>query len=204
MMNPFSISLDSDVTVHLKRIPDDIREPETFATDEDMRDISEIKSVSRRAEILATRQLVRELFPAHPVISHHADGSPYLDGFPGYISISHCHGLVAVASHPRLKIGIDIERWRNTLLRVKDKYLSHREMEHYSSPDRMLFAWTAKEAVYKAAGCSGIDFANGISLPLDAVGNIATVHHNDTSARFRLYSGIVSGATVTVAVPAIP
>ncbi len=203
-MNTINLSLDPDVSVCYRNIPENLDELKALASPRDLLDISPVKSDSRKAEILATRQLARDMFSPDAVIGHYPDGSPFIENLDIHISISHCKGMVAIASNPRLKIGIDIERWRNTLLKVKPRFLSPREMEHYNTPDTLLWAWTAKEAVYKAAGCEGIDFANGISLPLDLTSDIATVKFSGMEKQFRLLSRSLAGVTTTVAVPVNP
>lgn len=196
----------SGISIHYKCIPDDISRLLEHATAEDLQDISGIKSVSRQAEIIATRLLAREMFPDKQIvaISHHDDGSPYIPESGYNISVSHCKGMVAIACHPRYRIGIDIERWRNSLLKIKPRFLSTEEMEFYVTQDKLLLAWTAKEAVYKAAGCKGLDFANGISLPLSETDNTATLHLPDRDIHFSLYTRSTNGITTTVAVPSIP
>lgn len=203
-MDTFNFPLDPDVSVSYRTIPEDIDELAALATPRDLLDVSSVKSCSRKAEILATRILARDMFSPDAVISHYPDGSPFIENLDMHISISHCKGLVAIASHPRMKIGIDIERWRNTLLKVKPRFLSSKEIGRYITPDELLWAWTAKEAVYKAAGCEGIDFANNISLPLDQTSNIAKAISNGAEKRFRLFSCSSAGVTATVAVPVNP
>lgn len=203
-MNRINSLFDPDVSVHYRIIPENLGELTAIASIDDLLDVSSVKSDSRKAEILATRQLVRDIFSPDAVIGHNPDGSPFIENLKVNISISHCKGLVAIASHPHMKIGIDIERWRNTLLKVKPRFLSPKEIEHYTTPDELLWAWTAKEAVYKAAGLDGIDLANGISLPLDHTSDIATATCSGTEKRFRLFSHSSAGVTTTVAVPVNP
>ncbi len=203
-MNRTDSLFDTDVSVHYRIIPENLGDLTALASTDDLRYISSVKSDSRKAEILSTRLLVRDIFSPDAVIGHNPDGSPFIENLKVNISISHCKGLVAIASHPSLKIGIDIERWRNTLLKIKPRFLSANEIKHYTTPDELLWAWTAKEAVYKAAGCEGIDLANGISLPLDHTSGIATVTCSGTEKKFRLFSHSSAGLTTTVAVPVNP
>ncbi len=204
-MTPNNDILAPDVSIRFKKIPENIEQLLAFANKNDLHDISDVKSPSRKAEMLATRLLIRETFNNDTRLEHHADGSPFLTNVDCQISISHCRGIVAIAYHPRLRIGIDIERWRNTLLRVKNKFLSADEMEHYDTPDMLLTAWTAKEAVYKAFGHEGLDFASDISLSLDTTKKIASARFNGEEKRFYLYSqsDTADWTVLTVAVPVI-
>ncbi|MCX4330666.1 MAG: 4'-phosphopantetheinyl transferase superfamily protein [Muribaculaceae bacterium] len=82
---------------------------------------------------------------------HDPDGAPMLSGSPLHISISHSRDFAAIALHPSLRIGIDIEQPRpEQLRRVTAKFLTEKELPLWN--DRLLAAWTCKEAVYKAAG----------------------------------------------------
>ncbi len=189
------------IEVFRKRIPDDITALLEQATDDDLYAITDVKSETRRAEILATRSLIRSSFGESVSLAHNSDGSPRPVGSCLYISISHCRGMVTIAAHPTMNPGIDIERWRNTLLKVKSKYLSTEEMEHFRSPDELLAAWTAKEAVYKAAGCEGIDFANGINMPLSPIDNKAIVHLPEGDRQFYLFTSVSGEITMTIALP---
>lgn len=200
MFNNTNIITDG-VEIFHKRISDDITLLLADATEEDLELISEIKSDSRRAEILTTRALIRSVFGEDATLAHSDDGSPFLVGCNLNISISHCRGMVVIATHPYKKIGIDIERWRNTLLKVKHKFLSQEEIEYYTSPTDLLTAWTCKEAVYKAAGCQGLDFAHDIKLPLNSIDTKAIVSLSKGDRQFCLFTTASSEFTLSIAIP---
>lgn len=86
---------------------------------------------------------------------HDPDGAPLLVGSELKVSVSHSRRFAAVAIDPRRRIGVDIEEPRlEQLRRVISKFLSSEELPFWG--DRLLEAWTAKEAVFKAAGIAGI------------------------------------------------
>lgn len=92
-------------------------------------------------------------------IIHDPDGAPLLVGSPLNISISHSRHFAAVAVDPDRRIGIDIEEPRmEQLQRVISKFLTPDEIPEWS--DRLLQAWTCKEAVFKAAGIPTIGLAS--------------------------------------------
>lgn len=112
-------------------------------------------------------------------IGHFSDGAPFLYGDNSRISITHCPGLLAVATLPptpevnlegftqRAALGIDAERRdREQVLRVRDKYLSAADRALVPADDlgANVLAWTVKEAVYKAALQPGLDFAEDIRI----------------------------------------
>jgi len=82
-------------------------------------------------------------------IGHDADGAPIVEG--AYVSVSHSMGLAVVAIDRSRPVGIDAEDWRDALWRVRQKFLSEAEINAFADEESLLRAWTAKEAVYKAA-----------------------------------------------------
>lgn len=115
---------------------------------------------ARYNERMAAGALTRMLFGPDAGYSHRHDGSPYVeaDGREIYVSVSHADGLLLMAVPPEgLHVGVDMERWSDRLVRIAHKFLTHSERTRYGLiPGLLLKAWTAKEAVFKAAGISGL------------------------------------------------
>ena len=93
-------------------------------------------------------------------IGHFHNGAPFLYGEQGRISVTHCRGLLAVATLPptpevelgvfseRTALGIDAERAdRTQVLKVRDKFLSETELRMVADEDTVanIIAWTSKE-----------------------------------------------------------
>lgn len=112
-------------------------------------------------------------------IGHFKNGAPFLYGYSGRISVTHCQGMLAVATLPqtpevkldvysdRAALGIDAERLdREQVLRVRERYLSETELALISEDDLQsnVMAWTIKEAAYKAALADGVDFRRDIAI----------------------------------------
>ena len=125
------------------------------------------------------RQIYCEQGPEYKVIEHFDNGAPFLENYPGRISLSHTDHLFVVAMLPktpevslehfntRTAMGIDAESLERTqVIRIRDKFLSSEEQ--IKIPDKDLNAnildWTAKEALYKSALCEGLDFKNSITI----------------------------------------
>lgn len=112
-------------------------------------------------------------------LGHFHNGAPFLFGELGRISVTHTDGLLAVATLPptpevelgvfseRAALGIDTERCdREQVLKVREKFLSDEEMKMVPSDNVLenIIAWTAKEALYKAAMTEGLDLKEGIRI----------------------------------------
>lgn len=112
-------------------------------------------------------------------IRHFDNGAPYVAGSMARISLTHCPGLLAIATLPdtpevplaeysdRAALGIDAERCdRAQVLKVRERFLSSAELETISAdsvPDNIL-AWTVKEAAYKAALTAALDMRYNIAI----------------------------------------
>lgn len=112
-------------------------------------------------------------------IGHFANGAPFLYGETSRISLTHTGRFLAVATmprtpeatlsefSPRTAMGIDAERLdREQVLKIRERFLSPAELELVAPDDveANIKAWTAKEALYKAAMTEGLDFREGIAI----------------------------------------
>lgn len=137
------------------------------------------RSSRREAEKAATARLITSLFGTGTIIAHSHDGAPRLI-LPGTataapeISISHSLHTVALAvGRARRPIGVDIELPRQQLVRVAARFLAPEEIPiHAVGAENLLRAWTAKEAVFKAAGIAGLTLAD---IRLDATASRALI-----------------------------
>lgn len=112
-------------------------------------------------------------------IGHFRNGAPFLMGEDCRISITHTEHFLAVATlaatpdrdlsvfSGETALGIDAERAdRAQTLRVRERFLNERELAMIAAEDvrQNVMAWTAKEALYKAALQPGLDFREGIRI----------------------------------------
>ncbi|MCH5241825.1 MAG: 4'-phosphopantetheinyl transferase superfamily protein [Muribaculaceae bacterium] len=125
------------------------------------------------------RQIFCEQGENYKVIDHFENGAPYLEGYPGRISLTHTTHFFAVATlpktpevnldsfNPRASMGIDAESLERTqVLKVRNKFLSDKELELVPEENikANIIAWTSKEALYKAALTPGMDFRENIRI----------------------------------------
>ena len=110
----------------------------------------------RAAERAAVVRLVAEAFGPDKKLGHDSYGAPYIVGRRDvYISVSHCRGLAVLAVSRRGRIGIDVEEENMRLERIAGRFLSPEEQSRWGgSIPSLAYAWTAKEAAFKALGIS--------------------------------------------------
>ena len=134
---------------------------------DDMEEISWIKSESLRKQRLAVRALLDEMFDEKVYLSHHDTGKPFLENMVTNISITHTDRYVAIILHDSEDVGIDIESLDRDFSAVELKALSEDEIEDLDDDKRteqLAIYWCAKEAVFKRVSLYNVDFAEQIEV----------------------------------------
>lgn len=128
-------------------------------------------------EHAAVGDIIARFFGVDARVGHRDSGAPYLVGREDIsLTVSHSRDYAAVAFSAAHTVGVDIEQWREQLVRVAPRVLSESEMAVYGvSSNLLLRAWTMKEALYKAALTPGLDFRRDITLPSHPASTAATV-----------------------------
>ena len=131
--------------------------------------LEKYKNPKRKTEIAAVRALLRTLTGEIKTIAYNDDGSPYLIDNSYQISISHTVGYVAIILSKLRKIGIDIEKYSDTVLRVKDKFVSEEEnsilqLNSEKIKEALIICWSAKETMFKMIPTDEIDFCDHLRL----------------------------------------
>lgn len=117
--------------------------------------LASITNESRRAEWLAVRLLVKELFGPAVEVAYHPTGRPYLKDSDLHISISHTRGYASVAYHRTRPIGMDLEHLSSRVDRVAPRFTTAEEASYIDAHDAdkrtlyHLINWSAKETLYK-------------------------------------------------------
>jgi len=147
-------------------------------------DLNEIPCPKRRRERAMVLAIVRARFGLSATLSHTPDGAPEIPSRPEiYVSVSHSGNRAAVAFSTKGPVGIDIQEPSDRLRRVATRFLSERELPYWGADnDRLLKAWTIKEAVYKASGIKNLT-SDEIMLDMDS--DFVTVEHSGTISRYR-------------------
>ncbi len=141
-------------------------------------DVHKIQSDKRKQEWLAVRLLLKYLSGSETPINYHENGAPFLCDNPYHISISHTTGYAAMILSKNSNPGIDIEYRSDRAWRLRDKYMSEKEQEMFTSlhDDRQIednrlkdielatVCWCAKETAYKVLQESGVDFIEHLHI----------------------------------------
>lgn len=188
--------LENDACIYVWEITETEEELMNLSSvpNDELEELSMIKSEARRKEKLAVRALLNTIFDDKVYLGHHDNGKPYLQNTVREISISHSNRFVAIITHPSEDLGIDIESLDRDFSAVEAKALSDEEIDDLSDSKRALqlaIYWCAKEAIFKRMSLNGVDFAEQIELerfrPHDEGTLEATFTHKDgTEMEFEL------------------
>jgi phosphopantetheinyl transferase len=125
------------------------------------------KKLEWLASRLVLRRLVEEQGASFHGIYKDAFGKPHLNQLPFHISIAHCFPLAVGALHQYQPVGIDIERPREKLLRIGDRFLNPEEaLAAGTDLDLLCKFWASKEVLYKIYGRKKLIFKENMSVAI--------------------------------------
>ena len=130
--------------------------------------MTSFKSQTRQKEWLCTRLLLKFIEGDNATIEYSSNGAPILLHSDKHISISHSGDFVAIALSTQ-QVGLDVQVINDKPLRLKSRFLSHREMTLLKSDEDVEGAvklWCAKEAVYKYVSKPGTELIRDIVLEM--------------------------------------
>lgn len=135
----------------------------------ELEELSIIRNETRRLEWLACRILLKQLAYSQQVnyteLKKDSFGKPYLAGSPAFISLSHSFPFAAAILNTEKEVGIDIEKSRSQLLRIRHKFLNQKELSCAGDNlEKLCVFWTAKEALYKLYGKRGLHLQEDIQI----------------------------------------
>jgi len=156
-------------------------------------------SDKRTIEKMAALYLVRSILKDESVeIFYEESGKPYLKKSTK-ISISHSYNWLAVLFSSTQEIGIDIEKVRDKILKIKEKFLSSEELNELKDAplEKYTLYWCAKEVLYKASGISGLLFAEQLFVDPFVYskngGKIkAVLNHPDSEKKYTLHYRVLN------------
>ena len=121
------------------------------------------RSIEKQAAVHVVRFVLKD---DDLEILYKESGKPYLLSHIR-ISISHSYDwLVVLFSFNGNDVGIDIEKVRDKILSIKEKFLSKKELSDLqdASLEKYIIYWSSKEAIYKALDVEGLNFAEQIFI----------------------------------------
>ncbi|MFH6984806.1 4'-phosphopantetheinyl transferase family protein [Marinoscillum luteum] len=111
---------------------------------------------TRLAEWIVGRILIQNLCAQFALkyrgLTPNESGKPFLIGSTAEISISHSFPMAAAMIHLHNPCGIDLERARNKLIKIQDKFINEREIEYRDNLQKLCAIWCGKEVLYKIYG----------------------------------------------------
>jgi len=135
-------------------------------------------SEKRKCEWLSVRTLLKTLSGEEKEIAYQPSGKPYLPDHSYHISISHTNykgianndkllGYVAMILNAEKEVAIDIEMISPRVLKIKNRFLSEKEIESISADNEivhLLLHWSAKESVFKILDAENVDYQTQIHI----------------------------------------
>jgi phosphopantetheinyl transferase len=126
----------------------------------------------RKKQWLAYRILIRSLLAPDDIpVEYDPVGKPFLAGTDHHISVTHSFDLAGIIISRKKPVGIDIEKVKPRIEKVKERFLSKDELARVAGDsllELLTLAWCAKEALYKIHGNKSLDFRENIRVNLPA------------------------------------
>lgn len=126
-----------------------------------------MKSEIHRKGFMSIRHLLAEENYTDQDLYYDDLGKPHLkDG--KYISITHSHEFTAIIVSDKERVGVDIEKKRDKILRIARKFTPLEEYHTLANDEalvrKLTIVWCAKESLYKLYGKPGLSFLNHINV----------------------------------------
>jgi len=126
-----------------------------------------MKSELHRRAFLSIRHLLAEIGYSDKDLFYDEIGKPHLqDG--NFISITHSGNFTGIIFSRKHKVGIDIEKQRDKILRIDNKFTPLREYRTLANTEavvrKLTIVWGAKESLYKIYAQPGLSFLKHIDV----------------------------------------
>lgn len=111
--------------------------------------LNSIAHPKKKLEFAASRYLKQSILGERE-LNYDETGAPHLSNGP-YISLSHTHTHVCLATSENFPVGVDIETIRDTSVKVVRRFVAPNEFELFDakSAAEMTLLWSLKETMYK-------------------------------------------------------
>ena len=165
--------------------------------------LNKMKSVLHQKGFLSIRHLLAIEGYTDYDLFYDANGKPHLtDGV--HVSITHSFIFSAIILSD-IKVGIDVEKKRDKILRIAHKFNAVNELSKLSLTSRirkLTAIWCAKESLYKGFNSAGLSFLNHIYIEdfgLDQNETTAIVDFNNKTESYHIWFSEFEGFTCAYA-----
>jgi len=150
-----------------------------------------MKSVLHQRGFMSIRHLLAEASYTDFDLYYDQQGKPHLrDG--KHISITHSYNFSAIIVSDR-PVGIDIEKQRDKILRIAQKFTPIEEYYTLTSSEarvrKLTIVWGAKESIYKLYAQEGLSFLKHIyveDFSFDDSKTTAQVEYDDAQSNYAI------------------
>ncbi|TVZ52830.1 4'-phosphopantetheinyl transferase family protein [Dokdonia sp. Hel_I_53] len=153
--------------------------------------LAHMKSELHQRGFMSIRHLLNEAGYTDFDLYYDKSGKPHLTD-EKYISITHSYHFSAVIISDK-PVGIDIEKQRDKILRIAQKFTPIEEYYTLTSAEarvrKLTIVWGAKESLYKLYAQEGLSFLNHIDVEdfnFDDGTTTAQINYNGTISDYRL------------------
>jgi 4'-phosphopantetheinyl transferase superfamily len=167
----------------------DENKADTYLTDLTTEEITKFYSIGHTAkqlEFAASRSLRTSIFGCKQIY-YNEFGSPYIED-QGFISLSHTHGLVALAHSKTFNVGLDVESIREKAKLLHPKFIHPSEKAHFDTEKTfdMSLLWSFKETLFKLADRKGVHFSADLIIRKEGDRFFGTIHQYDVLHEYEL------------------
>ena len=125
-------------------------------------------------------------------VEYDKNGAPHLNHQYSNISISHCNDFYAFILSKSSQVGIDIEKFRPSLLEGKRIYISKNEEGLLIKDEHALLIWSAKEVGYKLVKGGVQNYKNDIVVTSITESIIElSVNNQNVKCDYRYLGGMI-------------
>lgn len=147
---------------------------------------------TRLAEWMVGRILIQNLCSQFVVkyrgISPNESGKPFLLGSNAEISISHSFPMAAAMIHLHNPCGIDLERAREKLIKIQDKFINPSEAAYRNHLGKLCAIWCGKEVLYKIYGRRKLSMKDETSIVFESDSVMkGIIHKNQVEQHYRIH-----------------
>jgi len=175
-------------------------------TEKSEKRISIMLSDIHKRGFLSIRHLLKIAGYTDHDLVYNGEGKPDLkDG--NHISITHSHEFSAIIIS-NSEVGIDIEKQRDKILRIANKFTPLKEYRTLANDDaviqKLTIVWCAKEALYKLYANRGVSFLQHVDVKdfqFEDAQTSATIYYQGKSSAYDVFFTEFEGFTCVYALP---